>query len=81
VAEFAPPLPLTIERVRAAQSVLCQVVPESRLAGTVKLSKHGGVGSTSNWNAKARQAPSKCAARIMRSTHVRNKWTASCEAL
>jgi threonine dehydratase len=42
VAEFASPLPLTIERVRAAQSVLCQVVPESRLAGTVKLSKHGG---------------------------------------
>lgn len=32
---------LTMERVRAAQSVLRQVVPESRLAGTDKLSKQG----------------------------------------
>jgi threonine dehydratase len=32
---------LTMERVRAAQSVLRQVVPESRLAGTDKLSAQG----------------------------------------
>ena len=35
-------LPLTMDRVRAAQSILRQVVPESRLAGTVKLSRQGG---------------------------------------
>jgi threonine dehydratase len=33
--------PLTMERVRAAQSLLRQVVPESRLAGTDKLSTQG----------------------------------------
>jgi hypothetical protein len=32
---------LTMERVRAAQSVLREVVPESRLAGTDKLSTQG----------------------------------------
>jgi threonine dehydratase len=40
---MATPAPaLTMKRVRAAQSVLRQVVPESRLARTVKLSKQGG---------------------------------------
>jgi threonine dehydratase len=34
--------PLTMERVRGAQSVLRQVVPESRLVGTDKLSSRGG---------------------------------------
>jgi threonine dehydratase len=34
--------PLTMDRVRAAQSVLRQVVAESRLAGTAKLSSQGG---------------------------------------
>jgi threonine dehydratase len=33
--------PLTMERVRAAQSMLRQIVPESRLAGTDKLSSQG----------------------------------------
>jgi threonine dehydratase len=34
--------PLTMERVRAAQSVLCKIVPESRLVGASKLSKQSG---------------------------------------
>jgi threonine dehydratase len=38
----APAGALTMERVRAAQSVLRQVVPESRLVGTTRLSKDGG---------------------------------------
>ncbi len=38
----APVAGLTMERVRAAQSVLRQVVPESRLVGTTRLSKKGG---------------------------------------
>jgi threonine dehydratase len=41
MAAPAPAAPLTMERVRAAQSVLRQVVPESRLAGTDKLSSPG----------------------------------------
>ena len=42
MAAPASPSPLTMERVRAAQSLLRQIVPESRLAGTDKLSSHGG---------------------------------------
>ena len=34
--------PLTMDTVRTAQSLLRQIVPESRLAGTVKLSRQGG---------------------------------------
>jgi len=41
MATPASAAPLTMERVRAAQSVLRQVVPESRLAGTDKLSTQG----------------------------------------
>jgi threonine dehydratase len=41
MATPASATPLTMERVRAAQSVLRQVVPESRLAGTDKLSTQG----------------------------------------
>jgi threonine dehydratase len=42
MAAPASATPLTMERVRAAQSLLRQVVPESRLAGTDKLSSQGG---------------------------------------
>jgi threonine dehydratase len=42
MAAPASAAPLTMERVRAAQSALRQVVPESRLAGTDKLSGQGG---------------------------------------
>jgi threonine dehydratase len=42
MATPAPTPALTMERVRAARSVLRQVVPESRLAETVKLSKPCG---------------------------------------
>jgi threonine dehydratase len=42
MATSVPVAPLTMDRVRAAQSVLRQVVPESRLAGTAKLSSQGG---------------------------------------
>jgi threonine dehydratase len=38
----APVPPLTMERVRAAQSVLREIVPESRLAASAKLSKQDG---------------------------------------
>jgi threonine dehydratase len=38
----APAPPLSLARVRAAQSMLRKVVPESRLAATVKLSKRNG---------------------------------------
>ncbi len=41
MAAPAAAAPLTMERVRAAQSLLRQVVPESRLAGTDKLSTQG----------------------------------------
>ena len=38
----APALPLTMERVRAAQSVLRKIVPDSRIAASTKLSKQNG---------------------------------------
>jgi threonine dehydratase len=42
MAAPAPAPPLTMERVRAAQSVLRKIVPESRLVGASKLSKQSG---------------------------------------
>ena len=42
MAAPAPAPPLTMERVRAARSVLREIVPESRLAASEKLSKHSG---------------------------------------
>jgi threonine dehydratase len=42
MAAPASPSPLTMEHGRAAQSLLRQIVPESRLAGTDNLSSHGG---------------------------------------
>jgi threonine dehydratase len=40
-SSVAPSVGMTMERVRAAQSVLRQVVPESRLVGTTRLSDRG----------------------------------------
>jgi threonine dehydratase len=42
MAAAAPALPLTMERVRTAQSALRKIVPESRLAGSTELSKRSG---------------------------------------
>jgi len=42
MAAPAPAPPLTMERVRAAQSILRKIVPESRLVGASKLSKQSG---------------------------------------
>jgi threonine dehydratase len=42
MAAPASAAPLTMDRVRAAQSVLRQVVPESRFLGSSKLSRRGG---------------------------------------
>ena len=38
----APAMPLTMQRVRAAQKILRAVVPESRLAQSASLSKSAG---------------------------------------